>query len=78
MHSHILKVNKEKEKAARLNSELKSYMNKFWRTAKTVTVSHFLFKFKIGILLLLDAFIQLLVHSWVTRFLQIRLSLLYF
>ena len=37
MHSHILKVNKEKEKATRSNAELKSYKNKFWRTAKAVT-----------------------------------------
>ena len=37
MHSHILKVNKEKEKATRSNAELKSYKNNFWRTAKSVT-----------------------------------------
>ena len=36
-HSHLLKINKEKEKAARANSELRSYKTNFWKTAKLVT-----------------------------------------
>ena len=37
LHNHILKVNKEKMKAERTNSELKCYKKNFWKTAKTVT-----------------------------------------